>query len=153
MNDRPILASPNWYNSAISDISLDGIFAYGGKNTIFLLDLTGSECCQYVGQLCGHKDRVTSVQFCKTSAYSRCCVSASEDLSVICWDIDAKEPISKHNGHQVSDSSIQSNLSVDRILWIIFCADKCIRAASLGLSTTRRGLAQNLGLLNNWDEN
>ena len=102
MNDQQILASPNWYNSAISDVSLVGIFAYGGKNTVFLLDLTGPGCCRYFGQLCGHKDRVTSVQFCKVSAYSRCCVSASEDLCVITWDIDAKEPISKHNRHQVS---------------------------------------------------
>ncbi len=103
MNNRQILASPNWYSSAISDVSLDGIFAYGGKNTIFLLDLTGPECCQYFGQLCGHKDRVTSVQFSKRSANSRCCVSTSEDLCVITWDVDGKEPISKHNRHQVSE--------------------------------------------------
>ena len=99
--NRQILASPNWYYSAISDISIDGIFGYGGKNTIFLLDLTGPESCQYFGQLCGHNDRVTSVQFCKASAYSRFCVSVSDDHSVIKWDIDSKEAISKHNRHQV----------------------------------------------------
>ena len=101
MNGQQILASPNWYNSAISDISIDGIFGYGGKNTIFLLDLTGPEYCQYYGQLCGHNDRVTSIQFCKTSTYSRCCVSGSEDHCVIKWDIDAKEAISKQSRHQV----------------------------------------------------
>ena len=73
----------------------------GGKNTIFLLDLTGPEYCQYYGQLCGHNDRVTSIQFCKTSTYSRCCVSGSEDHCVIKWDIDAKEAISKQSRHQV----------------------------------------------------
>ncbi|XP_028403768.1 gem-associated protein 5-like [Dendronephthya gigantea] len=99
MNDRHILASPNWYNSAISDISVDGIFAFGGKNTVFLLDVTGPNCCRYFGQLCGHKDRVTSVQFCKTSSYSRCCVSTSEDMSVVVWDVDAKESICKHDNH------------------------------------------------------
>lgn len=102
MNNRHILASPNWYNGAICDISLDGIFAFGGKNTVFLLDLTGPDCCQYFGQLCGHKDRVSSVQFCKTSSYSRCCVSTSEDMFVIVWDVDAKESISKHDKHLVS---------------------------------------------------
>ena len=121
MNERQILASPNWYNSFISDISLDGIFAYGGKNTIFLLNLSGSECCQFSGQLCGHKDRVTSVQFCKTTTYSRCCVSASEDLSVIVWDIDAKEPISSHSKHQVSARCRPYSMTCRLLSYILMC--------------------------------
>lgn len=97
-----ILASANWYCGTICDVSRDEIFAYGGKNTIFLLDITKPQDCQYFGHLCGHKDRVTSVQFCKTPLHSRWCFSASEDLSVAVWDIDTKELISQLTGrHQV----------------------------------------------------
>ena len=103
MNDNQLVASPNWYSSCISDVSVDGLFAFGARNTIFLLDLAGAASCPtVVGQLCGHKDKVTSVRFCKASAYSRLCVSGSEDHSVMIWDVDAKACVCKHGKHQVS---------------------------------------------------
>ena len=103
MSDKTILASPNWYNSTVCDIGAGGVFAFGGKNTIFLLDLSDSRCC-FLGQLSGHKDRVTSVRFSKSAAYSRLCASGSEDHSVMIWDIDAKASVGRHTKHEVNET-------------------------------------------------
>lgn len=100
--NKHIIASPNWYNGSISDVSADGIFAFGAKNTIYLIDLAAADNGSFLGQLCGHKDRVTSIRFCKTSAYSRLCVSGSEDHFVAIWDVDGQVTVNKHGKHQVS---------------------------------------------------
>ena len=93
-------ASPNWYCSSVSDFSLTGIYAFGAKNCVYLLD-TKCEPPELRGQLCGHSERVSSVCFCKHELGAELAVSGADDRFVKVWDVKKKEVVAEHKGHQV----------------------------------------------------
>jgi len=80
--------APNWYLQRTCSWSSDGRkVALASRDAVILLERTneGTDFKTY-GNLRGHKDKVTAVQFWKGDM----CVSASEDGDVRIWDIHAR---------------------------------------------------------------
>lgn len=44
MHERSLPPSPNWYCSRCSDLNSDGLLGFGGKNIIYLIDVSASSC-------------------------------------------------------------------------------------------------------------
>ncbi|XP_061104409.1 gem-associated protein 5 isoform X4 [Conger conger] len=99
MHERLLPASPNWYCSRSSDTSRNGIFGFGAKNTIYLLDITVSSPA-IVGELNGHKERVSGLAFCRHPGQDHLCASTSDDGTVKIWDINDKAVLKEHRSHQ-----------------------------------------------------
>ncbi|XP_061596575.1 gem-associated protein 5 isoform X2 [Cololabis saira] len=116
MRDRSLPASPNWYCSRCSDVNSSGLLGVGGKNVIYLIDVSASSC-RVAGELVGHKDLVSGFSFCQHAGQSHICVSSSNDGAVLFWDTDAKTLIKEHAAHQnpvtaVHWSPVDKNLVV-----------------------------------------
>ncbi|KAM6984625.1 gem-associated protein 5 [Aplochiton taeniatus] len=99
MHERLLPASPNWYCSRCSDTNDKGILGFGAKNTIYLVNVTASSC-RAVGELLGHKDRVSGFSFSHHAGQSHLCASCSDDGTVKFWDTQEQRLIKEHKSHQ-----------------------------------------------------
>uniref|UniRef100_A0A673XJP7 Gem nuclear organelle associated protein 5 n=1 Tax=Salmo trutta TaxID=8032 RepID=A0A673XJP7_SALTR len=99
MHERLLPASPNWYSSRCSDTNDKGILAFGAKNTIYLVDVTASSST-VVGELVGHRERVSGFSFCQHAGQSHNCASTSDDGTVKFWDTNEKVLVKEHKTHQ-----------------------------------------------------
>ena len=93
-------ASPNWYCSSISDCSLTGIYAFGARSCIYLMDVN-CDPPEFKGQLHGHSERVTAVSFSKHILHAALAASGADDKVVKVWDVEVKLPVAEHRAHQV----------------------------------------------------
>uniref|UniRef100_A0AAV2J952 Gem (nuclear organelle) associated protein 5 n=1 Tax=Knipowitschia caucasica TaxID=637954 RepID=A0AAV2J952_KNICA len=105
MHARCLPAAPNWYCSRCSDVSTSGLFGFGAKCTIYLVQVSASSC-RVTGELVGHKDLVTSFSFCQHLGQSHICVSSSCDGSVRFWDSETKKFLKESSGHQNPVSAV-----------------------------------------------
>ena len=82
--------SPNWYQTSVTDATAHngGLLAYGAKNSIVVVRicvegpngkkvLASATDVRFVGTLAGHKDRVTTVAFCKNKSLPSLLVSGA----------------------------------------------------------------------------
>uniref|UniRef100_A0A8C9WTS1 Gem nuclear organelle associated protein 5 n=1 Tax=Scleropages formosus TaxID=113540 RepID=A0A8C9WTS1_SCLFO len=99
MYERLLPASPNWYLSRCSDINSNGVFGFGAKNTVYLMTVTPSWPV-LVGELTGHKERVSGFSFCHHPGLENLCSSSSDDGTVKIWDIEQKVVLKEHRAHQ-----------------------------------------------------
>uniref|UniRef100_A0A8C7VS29 Gem (nuclear organelle) associated protein 5 n=1 Tax=Oncorhynchus mykiss TaxID=8022 RepID=A0A8C7VS29_ONCMY len=99
MHERLLPASPNWYSSRCSDTNDKGLLAFGAKNTIYLVDVTASSST-VVGELVGHRERVSGFSFCQHAGQSHNCASTSDDGTVKFWDTNEKVLVKEHKTHQ-----------------------------------------------------
>ena len=95
-----LLASPNWYCSAVADCGLSSIYAFGARNCVYLLDVS-SVSPVFEGQLVGHAERVTSVCFSKHKLHANFLASGSDDKTVKIWDVGTKLALLEHKAHNV----------------------------------------------------
>ncbi|XP_036380032.1 gem-associated protein 5 [Megalops cyprinoides] len=99
MHERLLPASPNWYCSRSSDTNAKGIFGFGAKNTIYLISVTASSPV-VVGELNGHREKVSGFAFCHHPGEENLCASTSDDGTVKIWDINEKVALKDHKAHQ-----------------------------------------------------
>ncbi|KAJ8348614.1 hypothetical protein SKAU_G00272030 [Synaphobranchus kaupii] len=99
MHERLLPASPNWYCSRSSDTNSNGIFGFGARNTVYLINITASSPV-VVGELNGHKERVSGFAFCHHPSQDNLCASTSDDGTVKIWDINEKVTLKEHKSHQ-----------------------------------------------------
>ncbi|XP_048853566.1 gem-associated protein 5 isoform X1 [Brienomyrus brachyistius] len=99
MHERLLPASPNWYCSRSSDINSKGVFGFAAKNTIYLISVSESSTA-VVGELAGHRERVSGFTFCHHPGQENVCASASDDGTVKIWDIEQKVSLKDHKAHQ-----------------------------------------------------
>uniref|UniRef100_A0A3B4BK56 Uncharacterized protein n=1 Tax=Periophthalmus magnuspinnatus TaxID=409849 RepID=A0A3B4BK56_9GOBI len=105
MHERCLPAAPNWYCSRCSDVSEAGLFGFGAKNTIYLVQVSASSC-RVTGELLGHKDLVSSFSFCHHSGQTHICVSSSCDGTVRFWDTETKCLLKETSVHQKPVSAV-----------------------------------------------
>ncbi|XP_040907522.1 gem-associated protein 5 [Toxotes jaculatrix] len=105
MHERSLPASPNWYCSRCSDVNSGGLLGVGGKNIIYLIDVSASTC-RVAGELVGHKDLVSGFSFCQDAGQSHLCVSSSNDGTIRFWDSHNKTLIREHAAHQSPVSAV-----------------------------------------------
>ncbi|XP_022241513.1 gem-associated protein 5-like isoform X2 [Limulus polyphemus] len=77
--------SPNWYSSKVSDCNKNGIFAYGSRGNIVLMDVTLSPPV-YIEMFSAHADRVSAVSFCRNMKKVSWLVSCADDKKVKIFD-------------------------------------------------------------------
>ncbi|KAJ7997067.1 hypothetical protein DPEC_G00225080 [Dallia pectoralis] len=99
MHERHLPASPNWYCSRCSDTNDKGILGFGAKNIIYLVDVTAASST-VVGELLGHRERVSGLSFCQHPGQSHFCASSSDDGTVKFWDTEEKVLLNEHKVHQ-----------------------------------------------------
>uniref|UniRef100_A0A8C4ZRC9 Gem nuclear organelle associated protein 5 n=1 Tax=Gadus morhua TaxID=8049 RepID=A0A8C4ZRC9_GADMO len=99
MHERVIPASPNWYCGRCSDTNQRGVMGFGARNTVYLLDVS-AESCSVLGDLSGHKERVSGFSFCRQAGQDQLCASSSDDGTVKFWDADDRVLLKEHSGHQ-----------------------------------------------------
>lgn len=99
MHERHLPASPNWYCSRCSDINSKGVFGFGAKNTVYLLNVTAASPA-VAGELAGHTERVSGFAFCPNEGQEHICCSTSDDKKVKIWDAEQKILLKEHNVHQ-----------------------------------------------------
>ncbi|XP_056140464.1 gem-associated protein 5 [Lampris incognitus] len=99
MHERVLPASPNWYCSRCSDLSERGVLGFGARDLVYLVDVSASSC-RVVGELVGHRGRVSGFSFCHHEGQSHMCVSSSDDGTVKFWDSDEKVVLKEHTFHQ-----------------------------------------------------
>uniref|UniRef100_A0A6Q2X9Q5 Anaphase-promoting complex subunit 4 WD40 domain-containing protein n=1 Tax=Esox lucius TaxID=8010 RepID=A0A6Q2X9Q5_ESOLU len=99
MHERLLPASPNWYCSRCSDTNDQGILGFGAKNIIYLIDVTATSST-VVGELVGHRERVSGFSFCQHPGQSHICASSSDDGTVKFWDTNEKVLLKEHKVHQ-----------------------------------------------------
>ncbi|XP_064205769.1 gem-associated protein 5 isoform X2 [Anguilla rostrata] len=105
MHERLLPASPNWYCSRSSDTNRNGIFGFGAKNTVYLIDVTGSSPA-VVGELNGHRERVSGFAFCPHPGQDNLCATTSDDGTVRIWDVNEKVVLKEHRSHQGTISAL-----------------------------------------------
>ncbi|XP_030649137.1 gem-associated protein 5 [Chanos chanos] len=105
MHERLLPASPNWYCSRCSDTNINGILGFGAKNTIYLAKVTPASST-IVGELSGHKERVSGFAFSQYAGQENLCVSSSDDGTVKIWDIDQRAVLTEHRTHQNTISAV-----------------------------------------------
>uniref|UniRef100_A0A8C6WLR0 Gem (nuclear organelle) associated protein 5 n=1 Tax=Neogobius melanostomus TaxID=47308 RepID=A0A8C6WLR0_9GOBI len=107
MHERCLPAAPNWYCSRCSDVSGAGLFGFGAKNIIYLIQvsLIYFYFC-VVGELVGHRDLVSSFCFCPHTEQSHICVSSSCDGTVRFWDTETKGLLKEITTHQNPVSAV-----------------------------------------------
>lgn len=96
-------ASPSWYCSRVSDCHPKGVFIYGAKNSVYVLDITNNNenSPNYLTSVEVHHDRVTSLSVNQHDHNKIVCCTASDDKKVRIWDIDSKELREEHSYHKV----------------------------------------------------
>ncbi|XP_043925480.1 gem-associated protein 5 isoform X2 [Protopterus annectens] len=99
MLERILTPSPNWYCSRTSDTSSKGLLGFAGRNSVYLVDVTGPTPV-FSGELAGHTDRVSGFTFCHHPAQEDLCVSCSDDGTVKIWDITSGSVVKEHQVHQ-----------------------------------------------------
>ena len=109
-----LLASPNWYCSAVADCSLTKLYAFGARNCVYLLDV-GAKTPVFEGQLVGHTERVTSVCFSKHKLHANFVASGSDDKTVKIWDAETKLTLLEHKAHSVRIVSVLQWVSKRKI--------------------------------------
>lgn len=106
--------SPNWYQTSVTDATAHngGLLAYGAKNSIVVVRicvegpdgkaaLASATDVRFVGTLAGHKDRVTTVAFCKNRSLPSLLVTGANDKQIRLWDVQSMLPLGvlgKHEG-------------------------------------------------------
>lgn len=132
MHERLLPASPNWYCSRCSDVSVNGVFGFGAKNVIHLLQVTATSPSVigegfYIifldltldliwsghlpaGELIGHTERVSGFAFCHHNGQEHICASTSDDKTVKIWDAEQRVLVTEHNVHQVNEVSSHWNI-------------------------------------------
>uniref|UniRef100_A0AAY4ECC5 Anaphase-promoting complex subunit 4 WD40 domain-containing protein n=1 Tax=Denticeps clupeoides TaxID=299321 RepID=A0AAY4ECC5_9TELE len=99
MHDRLLPASPNWYCSRCSDINARGVLGFGAKNGIYLVQISVAKPV-VIGELAGHKERVSGFAFCQQEGEEDVCASTSDDGAVKVWDIHQRAVVAQHSAHQ-----------------------------------------------------
>ncbi|XP_066572558.1 gem-associated protein 5 isoform X1 [Amia ocellicauda] len=99
MPERLLPASPNWYCSRSSDANAKGVFGFGAKNSVYLISITSSSPV-VVGELIGHRERVSGFTFCHYLGQEDLCASSSDDGTVKIWDCERKIMLKEHRAHQ-----------------------------------------------------
>ncbi|XP_076130089.1 gem-associated protein 5 [Alosa pseudoharengus] len=99
MHERLLPASPNWYCSRCSDTNANGILGFGARNSIYLVQVTATSPI-ILGELAGHKERVSGFVFSPHPGEESTCASTSDDRTVKIWDIEKKVVISEHSAHE-----------------------------------------------------
>lgn len=105
MHERCLPAAPNWYCSRCSDVNAAGLFGFGAKNIIYLVQVSASSC-RVIGELVGHRDLVSSFCFCPHSGQSHTCVSSSCDGTVRFWDTENKGLLKEISAHKSPVSAV-----------------------------------------------
>ncbi|KAF7697383.1 gem-associated protein 5 [Silurus meridionalis] len=105
MHERLVPASPNWYCSRCSDLSVHGVLGFGAKNTIYLLKVSASSAT-VLGELRGHSERVSGFSFCRHETQEHVCASSSDDKTIKIWDAEQKVLLEEHQVHQNTISAI-----------------------------------------------
>ncbi|XP_013417476.1 gem-associated protein 5 [Lingula anatina] len=91
--------SPSWYCSKISDNNEAGIFIYGARNSLHLLD-TNVRPPRFVGDIQhAHGDRVTGLSLCKHAGLRHLCSSGGDDGKVKIWSLESKACLHDHRLH------------------------------------------------------
>lgn len=62
----------------------------------------------YLGELSGHKERVSGFVFSPHEGEENICASTSDDKTVKIWDTEKRVVISEHSAHEVSPSVVLS---------------------------------------------
>ncbi|KAL2094789.1 hypothetical protein ACEWY4_009508 [Coilia grayii] len=99
MHERLLPASPNWYCSRCSDTNTKGILGFGARNSIYLVQVTAASPI-ILGELSGHKERVSGFVFSPHQGEENTCASTSDDKTVKIWDIEKRVVISEHSAHE-----------------------------------------------------
>ncbi|XP_077361495.1 gem-associated protein 5 [Festucalex cinctus] len=105
MHERLLPASPNWYCSRCSDVSIGGLLGVGAKNFIYLIDVSASTCSTQ-GVLVGHRGLVSGVSFCQDATQSHICASSSGDGVIIFWDTNTRSLLREYAAHQSAVSAL-----------------------------------------------
>ena len=103
MQSGMLSASPSWYCSRVSDCHSKGVFVYGAKNSIYLLDITGLTPV-LKDNVEVHKDRVLGISVCHQVTDTVLCCTTSEDKKIRIWDLEKKELKEEHQYHKVRNS-------------------------------------------------
>ncbi|XP_031428189.1 gem-associated protein 5 [Clupea harengus] len=99
MHERLLPPSPNWYCSRCSDTNAKGILGFGARNSIYLVQVTAASPI-ILGELSGHKERVSGFVFSPHHGEESFCASTSDDKTVKIWDIEKRVVVSEHNAHE-----------------------------------------------------
>ena len=100
MGDKILTASPNWYCSRVSDCTEEGVYAFGARSSVYLLDVS-VEPPAHLGYFRGHSDKVIGVSLSHHKEYQGLCCSGAEDGGVILWHTKTKQIEKQHNFHKV----------------------------------------------------
>ncbi|ETO19122.1 hypothetical protein RFI_18115, partial [Reticulomyxa filosa] len=91
---RMFSSAPNWYLPRIADCSSDGVLAFGSSRWIVLLH-TNPPCNTqsgikndhlFLGELHGHEERITSVQYIKHETEGEYLITVSVDNCIKIWE-------------------------------------------------------------------
>ncbi|XP_069051438.1 gem-associated protein 5 isoform X2 [Lepisosteus oculatus] len=99
MSERLLSASPNWYCSRSSDTNVKGVLGFGAKNSVYLLQIS-SQSPAILGELTGHRERVSGFTFCRYPGQEDLCASCSDDGTVKVWDSQKRALMKEHKAHQ-----------------------------------------------------
>ena len=100
MGSHYLSAAPSWYCGKVSDSNERGIFVFGAKNSLYLLDIT-CKPPRFVGNFQAHQERVVAVSLCTSKSQQHHCVTSSEDGRVRVWDLETKQLLEEHAHHKV----------------------------------------------------
>ncbi|MBN3319146.1 GEMI5 protein, partial [Atractosteus spatula] len=99
MAERLLSASPNWYCSRSSDTNVKGVLGFGAKNSVYLLQIS-AQSPVILGELTGHRERVSGFTFCHYPGQEDLCASCSDDGTVKVWDSQKRVLLKEHKAHQ-----------------------------------------------------
>ncbi|TRY96147.1 hypothetical protein DNTS_028341 [Danionella cerebrum] len=99
MHQRHLPPSPNWYCSRCSDNNGKGVFGFGAKNAVYLVNVNAASPV-VTGELTGHTERISGFSFCPHGGQEHICASTSDDKTVKIWDAEQKLLLKEHNVHQ-----------------------------------------------------
>ena len=104
MGEFVLPASPSWYCSRVSDCTNQGLYLFGAKNCVYILDLS-TPPVRYVGHFPAHSERVVGLSAARGEGQGgpRRVATAGEDGRVRLWDYTRMPPTleDEHANHKV----------------------------------------------------